>query len=122
LKPVNQSVAPFWRKSAARSSRVTCPSCQVMFVARISVIVRSIPFKISWKSSQVHSLTLSHFYFLILNSKLSILRLRPQTQDTSLGVGLVEDQGRGRHAGCGVAGFVANVHAYVDFAGDLARR
>src|SRR5262245_38438908 len=41
-RPVNQSVAPFCFKSVARSARVTCPSCQVMFVALFSAI-RGLP-------------------------------------------------------------------------------
>src|SRR5688572_12876388 len=36
--PVNQSVAPFCLSKLARSSRVTCPSCQVMLVAFTSAI------------------------------------------------------------------------------------
>src|SRR5512146_2204093 len=43
LSPVNQIVAPFCLRRASRSSRPTCPSCQVMFVALIFVIVASAP-------------------------------------------------------------------------------
>src|SRR5581483_785679 len=43
LRPVNHNVAPFCFSKAARSSRVTCPSCQVMFVALISAIRRTTP-------------------------------------------------------------------------------
>src|SRR5579875_3052151 len=41
-RPVNHKVAPFCLSSCARSSRLTCPSCQVMFVALIWVISSSV--------------------------------------------------------------------------------
>src|SRR5262245_18967252 len=37
-RPVNHRVAPCCLSSPSRSSRVTCPSCQVIFVALIAVI------------------------------------------------------------------------------------
>lgn len=36
LRPVNQIVAPFWPKSSDRSSNVTAPGWNVMFVAIVS--------------------------------------------------------------------------------------
>src|SRR6266699_2076952 len=42
LRPVNQRVAPFCFKRPARSSRVAWPSCQVMLVARTSVMRRNL--------------------------------------------------------------------------------
>src|SRR5438309_1950074 len=39
LRPVNQSVAPFCFSRPARSSRVAWPSCQVMLVALISLML-----------------------------------------------------------------------------------
>src|SRR5437870_3181503 len=41
LSPVNQTVAPFCFSRPPRSSRVTWPSCQVMFVALLSLILRN---------------------------------------------------------------------------------
>ena len=40
-RPVNQRVAPFCCSSSSRSSRLTCPSCQVMLVALIFVTIHS---------------------------------------------------------------------------------
>src|SRR5437870_13439343 len=42
LSPVSHSVAPFCPSSWFRSSRVACPSCQVMLVALITVIAPSL--------------------------------------------------------------------------------
>src|SRR5262245_17142406 len=41
LRPVNQTVAPFWPSRRLRSARVMSPSCQWTFVAFCSVIVPS---------------------------------------------------------------------------------
>src|SRR5439155_10278390 len=38
LRPVIQTVTPFWPSSFSRSSRVTEPSCQVMLVAFCSAM------------------------------------------------------------------------------------
>src|SRR6187549_403514 len=45
LRPVIHTVTPFWPRSFSRSSRVTEPSCQVMFVAFCSAIFPSFLFK-----------------------------------------------------------------------------
>src|SRR5262245_42160673 len=40
-RPVNQRVQPFCLRSLARSSAVTAPSCQVIWAALISLLIRT---------------------------------------------------------------------------------
>src|SRR5437879_3761453 len=42
LRPVIQTVTPFWPRSCSRSARVTEPSCQVMLVAFCSAMSRKL--------------------------------------------------------------------------------